>query len=343
MRLDGQDTRGPKAAEMGGNSGRGHPGTASEFAGGESPAVQQGSDHRDSGRIGEQLGCLGNICIHSSTLPELSSLDNEGKNPSTPWRTRPMPMPPAAPEIEPFLDALQSTPPGTLSACAGWTAHEVTAHLAAGAAEVSRHLDPFIQGDSVPATRGFEEREAPYRALGDPVLRKRLASEVWLMQSLIAQVLHAAPDAVIAWTGRQMPVAKFAPHMASEFAVHRWDIAGGPGDALLAQPMLLEHAVSVLGPLLLRRGVGRDPRPGQDLAVRLRSDGQRDVRVTVQAGQAGISLEDDRASGDEPWLECEPAARLLVVWGRRPDRRDQLTSHMPGGTLVRLLALLAGY
>lgn len=68
---------------------------------------------------------------------------------------------PRTPEVAAFLEALDSTPPTALSACVGWTAHEVTAHLAAGAAEVSRHLDPFLRGDAVPATRGFEEREAP--------------------------------------------------------------------------------------------------------------------------------------------------------------------------------------
>ena len=62
----------------------------------------------------------------------------------------------------------------------------------------------------------------------------------------------------------------------------------------------------------------------------------------VKAGDAIITL-DDNQSGDEPWLECEPAARLLVIWGRRPDRRDQLSSHMPSDMLARLQALLAGY
>jgi hypothetical protein len=31
---------------------------------------------------------------------------------------------------------------------------------------------------------------------------------------------------VIPWTGRQMAVAKFIPHLRNEHALHRWDIAG---------------------------------------------------------------------------------------------------------------------
>lgn len=249
---------------------------------------------------------------------------------------------PRTAEAAAFLDALDSIPPGTVSACEGWTAHEISAHLAAGAAEVSRHLEPFLHGEVVPATRSFAEREAPYRAMDDPALRRRLAAAEQRMRSLIDEVLALDPDAVIAWTGRQMPVAKFAPHLASEFAIHRWDLAGDLGDDLLARPGLLEHAIGVLGPLLLRRGADRDPSPQRDFAVRLRSDGQPDVRVSVEAGDAVISLCDNQGD-DEPWLECDPAARLLVVWGRRPDRRDQLVSHLPADMLARLQALLAGY
>jgi hypothetical protein len=42
-------------------------------------------------------------------------------------------------ESEAFFDARQYTEPEGLSACEGWTAHDMTAHLAATAAEVTRH------------------------------------------------------------------------------------------------------------------------------------------------------------------------------------------------------------
>jgi hypothetical protein len=43
--------------------------------------------------------------------------------------------------------------PEVVSACEGWTAHEVTAHLAAAAAEIIRHLQPYLHGEPVPKTR----------------------------------------------------------------------------------------------------------------------------------------------------------------------------------------------
>lgn len=246
-------------------------------------------------------------------------------------------------EVTAFLDALQHSAPETLSACQGWTTHEITAHLAAGAAEVSRHLVPFLAGDPVPATQSFEVREAPYRQMDDRSLRRRLDEEETKMRSLVDEVLDGQPDAVIPWTGRQMPVAKFVPHMRSEFAIHRWDFAGEDktSQALLGQPELLEHAVGVLGPLLVRRGTQQAPRPGEDFAVRLRCEGRPDVRLAVADGQTALTLTDGHA--DEPFLDCGAAGRLLTVWGRRPDRRGQLHSHMPPATLDRLQALLAGY
>ena len=156
-------------------------------------------------------------------------------------------------------------------------------------------------------------------------------------------MLAKEPDAVIPWTGRQMPVAKFVPHMRSEFAIHRWDFAGEAeiGNRLLAQPELTEHAVGVLGRLLLLRGSQHDPGAGHDFAVRLRADGAPDVRVVVAAGQASLELAEDDV--EEDYAELDAAARILVLWGRRPDQRGRFRSHMPNDTLTRLQALLAGY
>jgi len=246
-------------------------------------------------------------------------------------------------EAEAFLDALQESDPKAVSACAGWTTHEVTAHLAGGAVEVTRHLRPYLQGDPVPSTQSFEVREAPFRAMDDAALRRRLEVEEEQMCSVIGQVLAKEPEAVIPWTGRQMGVAKFVPHMRSEFAIHRWDFAGDGeiGPRLLAQPELTEHAVGVLGRLLLLRGSQHDPGTGHDFAVRLRADGAQDVRVVVAAGQASLELTE--SDGDEDYAELDAAARILVLWGRRPDQRGRIRSRMPNDALTRLQVLLAGY
>jgi len=246
-------------------------------------------------------------------------------------------------ETEAFLDARQHTAPQVVSACEGWTAHEVTAHLTAGAAEITRHLLPWLAGDPVPRTRSFEEREPPYRALDDATLLRRLDAEEERMRLTIAAVLDREPAAVLPWTGRQMAVAAFLPHMRNESAVHRWDMTGDDdtGDELLAQPDLTSHAVGVLGEILLRAGRVHDPRPDDDFDVALRCDGGPDVHVRVREGRAGLELDEGRT--DLPHVELDAAARTLLLWGRRPDRRGRVRSHLSQADLTRLQALLSGY
>jgi uncharacterized protein (TIGR03083 family) len=246
-------------------------------------------------------------------------------------------------EAEAFLDARQHTAPQVVSACEGWTAHEVTAHLTGIAVEISRHLSPYLAGDPVPETRSFEEREAPFQAMGDAELCRALEAEEKHARALMDQVLAAEPDAVIPWTGRQMVVAKFWPHLRNEFAIHRWDVVGDDDTSmeLLSQPDLTEHAVGVLGEILTRRGREHDPAPGEDLHVRLRSGTTTDVCLVVSGGQA--RLEFAGARDDQPQVELDAAARVLVIWGRQPDRRGRIRSDVDQPTLLRLQALLSGY
>lgn len=246
-------------------------------------------------------------------------------------------------EAEAFLDARQHTPPEVVSAGEGWTAHEVTAHLTGAAAEISRHLTPYLAGEPVPKTQTFEQREPAYRAMDDATLCRRLEVEDATMRSVIAQVLAVDPDATIPWTGRQMVVSKFLPHMRNEYAIHRWDFVGDDdtSTALLSQAELTEHAVGVLGEILLRRGRAHDPAPEEDFHVRLRAGDAPDVRLVVHAGQAGLQLSSQDA--DEPYVQMDPAARALTIWGRRPDQRGRLRSYLSQPALARLQALLAGY
>jgi hypothetical protein len=246
-------------------------------------------------------------------------------------------------EVDAFLDTRQHIGAQTVSACVGWTAHEVTAHLVGVVVEVSAHLKPYLAGEPIPETRSFEEREAPWQAMPDDELYGLLVVEEEKMGSVLDEVLERHPQAVIRWTGRQMEVAKFRPHLRSEFAIHRWDIVGDDqtGIELLGQPDLTEHAVGVLGEILTRRGRAHDPAPDQDLHVRLRSGSSADVRLTVEGGEA--QLEFAEAGGDEPFVQLDPAARLLTIWGRRPDRRDRVRSGLEPAVLGRLQTLLAGY
>jgi hypothetical protein len=211
------------------------------------------------------------------------------------------------------------------------------------AVEVIRHLEPYLQGDPVPQTRSFEEREAPLRAIGHRALLSRLDVEEERMRRLVGDVLDREPGAVIPWTGRHMGVAKFTPHARNEHALHRWDIAGDDETScqLLGDMELVGHSVSELGRILLVAGRGRDPDPDSEFHVRLRAEGQADLRVIVENGDASLAWASDEA--DEPSVDIDAGARQLFIWGRRPDHRDRLRSHLTPPELGRLQALLSGY
>jgi hypothetical protein len=220
---------------------------------------------------------------------------------------------------------------------------EVTAHVAGIALEVNRHLDPYPNGDPVPATRSFEEREAPLRAITHGQLMGLLHAEEARMRGLVAAVLAERPDGFIPWTGRRMAVAKFIPHLRNEHALHRWDIVGGDelGDSLLGQADLTGHSVDVLGDILLSRGMRQDPSSDQDFSVRLVSDGARTIHVRVEDGVASMGW--DGSASDEPGLVSDPAARLLLIWGRRAEGHGRICSHLTPDRLGRLQTLLSGY
>jgi hypothetical protein len=256
-------------------------------------------------------------------------------------------------EAEAFIEAMSTTDPGAVSFCDGWTTHEVTAHVTGIAVEVNRHLDPYLQGDPVPETRSFEEREAPLQATAHEELLIRLDAEEKRMRTLVADVLAERPDSVIPWTGRRMAVAKFIPHLRNEHAIHRWDVVGDDelSTTLLGQTDLTEHSVDVLGPILLVAGRKRDPDAEADFCARLHSEGERDLFVLVQGGGATLSWDHSSlaqpTSPDQPaldpTLECDPAARLLFIWGRRAGGYGRLVSHLARPQLARLQILLSGY
>lgn len=244
-------------------------------------------------------------------------------------------------EAEAFSAALDGLPPDQSTACEAWTVHDVAAHMAGTAAEIIRVVEPYAHGAPVPATRSFEEREAPYRALGHAELARRVVDEHQRMRRLLDHVLRDDPEAVVPWTGRLMAVAKFATHMRNEFAVHRWDLLGDDEVSLrlLSQPELTDHTVSVLGRILLQRGLRRNGRP-ESLRVRLRTEGRPDVLVSV--GQDAESMTMEPALGDRA-LIGDAAARYLVLWGRRPSDRSRLRVSLTPEELAGLGGVLAGY
>lgn len=245
-------------------------------------------------------------------------------------------------EAQAFLEALDSVPPNALTACTGWTVHDITAHIAAGADEIARLFEAYGEGLPVPATRHFEEREAPYRAMDDAALRKRLFVASARLASATQAVISRDPEAVIPFTGRQMKATSFAMHSRSECALHRWDMVGDDETSwrLLSQPEITEHAVSALGPLLLGRGCSTSPAPSGTFAARIRVPGEPDVVLERDATGATVWLE---AADDSPAIEADAGARLLFIWGRRPGDPSRIRSGVPAQDRLRIEELLAGF
>ncbi len=241
-------------------------------------------------------------------------------------------------EAAAFLEALEATAPDALTGCALWRAHELAAHLGAGALEIALNLEACGEGRPVPATRGFEEREAPYRAMEDAALRAALPRAIERVAEVLDTVLGAEPDAVVPWTGRQMAVGSFVTHLRSELALHRFDLVGDDetSQSLLGQSELTDHAVTVLGRALVSRGAAAPA----GFSAAIAAPGASDLAVVVDGD--GPRLE--RSDADlEPAVVGDVAARLLLVWGRQPGDPRRLAA--PGGVevLATLRSLLAGY
>jgi hypothetical protein len=104
---------------------------------------------------------------------------------------------------------------------------------------------------------------------------------------------------------------------------------------------LTEHSVEVLGRILLVAGRAHDPDPDTDFGVCLHSEGEPDLSVVVHDGEAALVWESP--TSDRLLLVCDPAARHLFIWGRRPEGTGRLISHLDPALLTRLQILLSGY
>lgn len=245
------------------------------------------------------------------------------------------------PEWRPFLDAVRARRPEQGTRCDAWTVRDVVAHNAGNAEEIARVLGAFLAGEGAPATRSFEEREPPLRALNDIDLLDALLSRLKRLVEVLTAATDAPADALVPWTGRQMKVASFSTHMRNELALHRWDLAGDDPISyrLLSQPELTYHSVNAVGHPLLRRGA-RSTGDHQQVSYRLRVGWGDDLLVGV--GADGPLLELTPPSGDAA-VDTDPAARLLLLWGRRPDDPNRLVSRAGVDALGTARQLLAGY
>lgn len=242
------------------------------------------------------------------------------------------------PEWPSFRDVVGARAPGHGTACAAWTTRDVITHQAGNAVELGRVLAAHLDRRPVPATRGFEEREAPFRALTDDDRLAALEHAIGDLCRVLERGLEE-PAAWVPWTGRHMRVAWFGEHMRSELVLHRWDLVGDDdvSTRALAEPWMTTHSVEAVGLPLLRRG--QRALDGKDVTGRIRAPGRPDV-VLAGGSDPAIGLADPQGPAD---LVCDPSARVLLLWGRGPADCSRLRSDAGPERLGRLRTLLPGY
>ncbi|HEX5254782.1 MAG TPA: maleylpyruvate isomerase N-terminal domain-containing protein [Mycobacterium sp.] len=244
------------------------------------------------------------------------------------------------PEWAPFVDAVRRHGPDAGTWCEAWTVRDIVVHQAGNAEELARVLGGHLNGQPV-ATRGFEEREGPLRALNDADLWDALLDRMATLNDVAAAAEGVPADTDVAWTGRTMKVPWFAEHMREELVLHSWDITGDEpaAQAQLAEPWMTTHSVVAVGRPLLAKGA-KLLSPGERLEARLRADGTDDVVLAADPDQVTIGFAEPEGPAT---LETDAAARVLLLWGRRPADPSRMRSRAGAETLGRVRRLLSGY
>jgi uncharacterized protein (TIGR03083 family) len=244
-------------------------------------------------------------------------------------------------ELTALLATLEQVEPDALTSCPGWTAHHLAAHICGNYEEIEQHVTAFADGRPLERTRSWEEREQPLRELDHSTLLRRIEELAAATTTVIGHVLDDQPDAELAWTGRTVRVSGFPTHLRSEDALHRWDLVGDDQTSyeLLSQHDLLVHAVSFIGRPLLRRGL--DSRAGTEpLHARVRTEGRDDLVVEARGEEARLSVAPPQGPAT---IEGDPAARLLLLWGRKPAPFHRLRAGHDRAAAYEAQALLSGY
>jgi len=227
-------------------------------------------------------------------------------------------------EASALLTTLQQTPPSAPTACSAWQAHDIAAHLAAGAKEQADLIEHRLSGHGERQTRDFDEREAPFRAMDQDTLMSRLGDEIGRKARAYA-ALTQADDPSIGFTGTRITKEKSETHSRSEAALHRWDITADDdvSQALLAQPPLAEHAVWVLNnmPVLNEsaRGLGARATALTQTAVTvvLRAADEPDIVLHLNGNDSRLQIQPE-ATDANLVLTMAAHHRPLILWGRRP-------------------------
>jgi hypothetical protein len=225
-------------------------------------------------------------------------------------------------EATAFLTALEATPPEAPTACAGWTAHDLTAHLAAGALEMADLVEATLAGEPERPTRAFDDREAPFVAMSDADLRGRLVVEALRLGAATEALAATGESSTVEFAGRRLTSFELDLHGRSEAAVHRWDLVGDDeiSQSLLAAPELTTHAATVLNEMLPGSAEAPTARAGRagvgNARAVLRSPGRPDAILVIEHGKARFEISE--CDDCPPMVMTDPASRLLMMWGRYP-------------------------
>lgn len=225
--------------------------------------------------------------------------------------------------------------------CEAWTVRDIVIHQAGNAEELARVLGAHLAGAPV-GTRGFEEREAPLRALTNADLWTALTDRMAILTEVVAAADKLSPDTDVTWTGRTMKGPWFAEHMREELVLHGWDITGDDESARarLAEPGMTTHSVVAVGRPPLAKGV-EGLRAGERIEARLRVSGTDDVVIDVQTDRSSIRM--DAPVG--PAILSAPDHRRagILLWGSRPTNPSRICSRAGPEVLGRLRLLLSGF
>ena len=238
-----------------------------------------------------------------------------------------------------FVDAVQQRRPDAGTWCEAWTVRDIVAHQAGNAEELARVLQAHLEVESV-ETRGFE-REDPLRAMNDADLWDALLDRVATLNEVAVAADAVPADTDVAWTGRTMKVPWFAEHMREELVLHGWDITGDDAvaQARLAEPWMTTHSVLAVGRPLLAKGA-KEIGSGERIEARLRVPDTDDVFVSADADRTSVGFAEPVGPAT---LETDAAARVLLLWGRRPGDPSRICSRAGAETLGRVRRLLSGY
>jgi uncharacterized protein (TIGR03083 family) len=251
-------------------------------------------------------------------------------------------------ELKALAAVLGDLEPTAPTACAEWTVHDLVAHLAAGAKETAELVEGHLAGQPARPTRGFDERERPFRALAHDELLVALAEQSRRKLAALDALADRDDHDAVAFTGTTMTAAQFQTHARSEAALHRWDLVGDDdlSHQLLGQPELTRHAVAVLNAMPVLDESARIRQSPEPRRIVLTSPGQPDVVIEARPAGARFELVEEQAVADRDGpatgdilLATDAANRLLILWGRRSSQR-RLTIETDGlgfGTIEPVL------